>query len=274
MSENSRPQQTDSAEYRKLRRKRQQHRRAVLKRRLALLCVCLAAVIVLIVVLVLKANDVFYKKADVSTLTVKSDGSIVLEEVVSVKDIDTDEKELKASLKKSIDDFNSGKTVAGADAAAGGGAGTAASAAVTQKDAEVRNGSGAVKLQKVSVKDGAAYVRTTYPDAATYAAYSGYTCYIGSVTGAKAVGYDFSSPLCPVVGKERGEAVAADTLTDTDGLQTVIVNEDINIRVPGEISYVTANVASLKDSDETAVSGTGTYGTSVAPDTYILYTTK
>lgn len=273
MSENSRPQQTDSAEYRKLRRKRQQHRRAVLKRRLALLCVCLAAVIVLIVVLVLKANDVFYKKADVSTLTVKSDGSIVLEEVVSVKDIDTDEKELKASLKKSIDDFNSGKTAAGTDAA-GTAADSSGSAAVTQKDAEVRNGSGAVKLQKVSVKDGAAYVRTTYPDAATYAAYSGYKCYIGNVTGAKAAGYDFSSPLCPVVGKERGEAVAADTLTDTDGLQTVIVNEDINIRVPGEISYVTANVASLKDSDETAVSGTGTYGTSVAPDTYILYTTK
>lgn len=245
MSDNSQPQDMSSAEYRKLKKRKRE--RQALKLRMKLAFALIIAAVIAVVVLILWKNDVFYHKAKVSTLTVKEDGSIVLEEVVSLKDIDTDEKDLKASLKKSIEDFQSSDSV------------------------QAKN---KVGLAAVHVRDDTAYVRTTYGNADTYASYSGYECYVGSVSGAKAAGYAFSDPLCPVTGTERGEAVAADTLEGAEGQQVVIVNEDINIRVPGEISYVTSNVTALTDTNETAASGTATYGTSVAPDTYILYTAK
>lgn len=256
MSENPRPQEVDSEHYRRLRRRRRE--REVLKRKIKLCMALIVAALVLVVVLVLKVNDVFYRKAAVSTLTVKNDGSIVLEEVVPVKNFSADKADIKASVKKSIEDFATSDVAAPEDpgAAAGSKVGT-----------EI----GKITLAAVHVKDDTAYVRTVYPNAVTYAAYSGYKCYIGSVTGAKAAGYAFSDPLCPVVGTERGEAAAAESLSDTDSMQVVIINEDINVRVPGTVTYVSANVETIADEDETAASGTATYGTSIAPDTYVLY---
>ena len=262
MSEGPEKRQINSDEYRRLKKKRQR-KREVAKMKLEIATGVIVAAIVCIILGVLYAKDVFYKKADVTTLTVKDDGSLVLEEVVPVDGLDTDAANIKASVKKSIEDFNSSDRAAAET-------GTDSAAADSEAGTEI----GKAKLAAVHVKDNTAYVRTTYTNAQTYADYSGYNCYIGSVSGAKAAGYSFSEPLCPVVGKEKGEAVAADSLSDLDDQDVVIVNESLHIRVPGEITYVSDTVTDIADSGETGGGLESAYGTTVAPDSYVLYTSK
>ncbi|MEE3481621.1 MAG: hypothetical protein VZQ80_06495 [Lachnospiraceae bacterium] len=259
MSEGPEKRQINSDEYRRLKKKRQRQRK-VAKMKLEIATGVIAAAIVCIILGVLYAKDAFYKKADVTTLTVKDDGSLVLEEVVPVDGLAADESDIKASVKKSIEDFESSDIAATED-----------SAGAAEAGSKVGTKIGKVKLAAVHIKDDTAYVRTTYTNAVTYAGYSGYNCYIGSVAGAKAAGFDFTEPLCPVTGKEKGEAVAADTLSDLDGQEVVIVNESLHIRVPGEISYVSDTVTAIADSNETGGGLESAYGTTVAPDSYVLY---
>lgn len=267
MSEGPEKRQINSDEYRRLKKKRQR-KREVAKMKLEIATFVIIAAIVCIVLAVLYAKDVFYKKAAVTTLTVKEDGSLVLEEVVPVDGLGADESDIKASVKKSIKDFEESSVQGVTDAL------DSMDVSGAEEAADAAEEIGKVKLSAVHVKDDTAYVRTTYTSALTYSKYSGYNCYIGSVSGAKTAGYSFSEPLCPVVGKEKGEAVAADSLTDLDEQDVVIVNESLHIRVPGEITYVSDTVTDIADSGETGGGLESAYGTTVAPECYVIYTAK
>ena len=230
----------DSGEYRKLKRKRR--KREVLKLKLKIATGLIVAAIVLIVFGILYANDVFYRKAAVSTLTVGADGAITLEEVQSVQGIPTTKADIRASVKDAIATYEKGK------------------------------GAGTVKLKTVKVKNDKAYVRTTYDSAKTYSDFSGYNLYAGKAGEAKKSDYDFDTSFYPVKDGAFGDAVGGDEIEKLDTFKAVIVNESIHIRVPGTVKYVSSYGTTLEDKNETGVSrDVKNDGTTAPPDTYVLY---
>lgn len=91
-----------------------------------------------------------------------------------------------------------------------------------------------LSLKKYQVRDGVAILQTQFDAAKYYADYSGHTFFIGTVAEAKAEGYDLS-----------GECMDADgSLTDpgsmenADDLKVLVLEEAVNVEVPGSIVCV------------------------------------
>lgn len=187
-------------------------------------CVAVLLIIILLIVKLFGFISGVGKKAETSTITFEKDGKVVFEEVV---DFDT-EIYSKSDLKDYTNDMISSYNDANED--------------------------DSIKLNKVSVSDNKAYVKTTYKDVATYSGFTSYQTFNDTYESAIEAGYDFNTKYSML---NEGTKDSAPTLTesqsvDTDtvfaGKRVVAVNENVTVVVPGIIEYVSdANVEAISN---------------------------
>ncbi len=96
-------------------------------------------------------------------LTLKSDGSIIFDEVTPLSE-EYDSSKLKNFVKGEVEEFNS-------------------------------NSKEKVDLKRVSIKDKTAYVRTEFPSTKAYQDFTGYEIFFGTVKEADKAGYDISTQV-------------------------------------------------------------------------------
>ncbi len=178
---------------------------------------------------------------ETSTLTFNSDGTVTFEEVV---DFDTDtysKSDLEDSTEELIESFNEAY------------------------------GDEVITLDKIKVSGDTAYLKTTYADASTYASFTTYDCYCDTVENAIDTGYDFSEIFAEVTDGEKGSTVDVDYTTDFAGYNVAIVDENVNVVVPGTINYI-SNTSTDVISEDTAVVSQADGNTDVTDIVYIIYT--
>lgn len=205
------------------RRKRQ---REVMRNRMifgAILLVLLALIVVLVIKLV---GFVFNsgRAADTSTLTFTEEGQVIFEEIT---DFDTDtysKSDLKNYTKDLIESYNE------------------------------TYGEEAITLNKLSVKGDKTYIKTTYKDAECYSAFTSYDTYNASYEQAIETGYDFKVLFTSVTDGTLGEPELLDADTMFSGTQVAVVNENVTVNVPGNITYVSNANIEVIDSDSITIS--------------------
>ena len=223
--------------------RRKKRRRRVIRNRIIFGSVCAVALALIIVIIVKLFGLIFggSQGADVSTLTFKDNGSVVFEEVV---DFDTDtysKSELKSYTKDLIDSFND------------------------------TYGGKAITLEALSVKGDKAYIRTSYKSAEAYEAFTSYETFASIYDKAVEAGYDFGEQFKAVSEDGTlGEAQVVDAATTFADSHVVIVSENINVVVPGTVSYVSN--ADVEITDVGTVSISQKDGNNDATDlVYIIY---
>ncbi len=224
-----------------LRSKRKEARMKILKRRRRLLVGAILAVIAAIVVLILALRGTFYKKADTTTLTLKSDGSVVFEEVTKLTEDYYDTSEMKSFVKTAIKEFNE------------------------------ENGSGSVKLKYFSTSGDTVYCRTSYTSVDMYEKFTSYYAYAGTVSDAMdAEGLDFNDSFVSVSSGKKGETAKVSTVTETGDNDVLVIEENCTVVVPGNILYVTDEGTEVTAEDTVTISASDTDQDAVVK-TYIVY---
>ncbi len=209
----ARVRQNASADARIAARRKEQRMRELKRKRnrmIAIIAVVLVAVVIGIVLLVRVLGSTFAAKATESTVTVNSNGTIRLEEVVDLTAVDSTEDELKDYVKSVVNEYNE------------------------------ENDAGDVKAVRFStVNDTDAYVETKYGSADVYQDFSGYEFFTGTIEEAQNSGYSFESSFVSVEDGAKGESQEPSEVTSDTSLNVVIIRENIDVKVPGTILYVT-----------------------------------
>ena len=220
-------------------KEKQVKRNKAIRNRLIALCVIAVAVIGAVAFFVCKMLGVFDKQTEVSTLTLTDDGKVICEEVTTFDESFYDKGELKKFIKSEIDKYNQ------------------------------KAGSGKVKLDTLKVSGKTAYAKTIYASCEDYQAFTGIDVYAGTVKKAKK-SYDFQDAFVTV--KEGVKGTQAETLdiTSQGKLKVLIVKENINVIVPGEIIYVSDGATTMVDKNTVSIAQPD--GNQDATQlTYILY---
>ena len=232
-----------SKELQEARRKRRQ--REVMRNRI-IFGVSLIAFVALLIFIIVKLIGVIFNSqdaADASKLTFTADGQVVFEEVT---DFDTDtysKSEFKGYTADLIDSFNE------------------------------TYGDKAITLNKLKVSGGKAYVKTTYKDADCYSAFTSYKTYNASYTDAVEAGYDFAALFSQVADGQLLEASVINADEAFADSSVAVVNENITVTVPGDITYVSNADITVVDSDTVTISQAD--GNADATDlVYIIYSNK
>ncbi|MCF0127369.1 MAG: hypothetical protein HUJ70_02310 [Pseudobutyrivibrio sp.] len=183
-------------------------------------------VFVLLLLLMLAACYVIKQKIDaenaamatVSTLTLSADGFVKCEEVVDFDESKYDKKELKETSEDLIKSYND------------------------------TMGEECIKLEKFKLKDGIAYMRTSYNSLNDYATFTSLACYNDTVENALEAGYDFLDSFSSVSGGVKGSQVdIATPAHDFEGLNVLVMEQNITVVVPGEVVYVSTGATSVVD---------------------------
>ncbi len=227
-------------ELQEARRKRRQ--KEVMRNRIILGLICTLILVLIIVILVNLIGGLFssQKAAESSTITFTQSGEVVFEEVT---DFDTDtysKSELKSYTKELISSFNE------------------------------TYGEEAIVLDKLTVKGGQAYIKTTYKDAETYSAFTSYNTYDASYEDAVAAGYDFEALFSTVADNVVTEAQVVDADTLFTGSNVAIVSQNVTVVVPDTITYISNANVEITDSNTVTISQAD--GNADATDlVYIIY---
>lgn len=127
---------------------------------------------------------------------------------------------------------------------------------------------GDVKLSDLSVEAGTAKMVMTYADAATYQEFHDGTFYVGSVVNAQTAGYDFGVNFYAVTdGALASTYTGTSTVVAEEG-NVVILQDAIEVQVPGTITYVSEGVTIASSNTAAIVTENET---DVAPVAYIIY---
>lgn len=187
----------------------------------------LAVVAALIILLVVKLVGFVLNaggSSDTSTLTFKEDGQVVFEEITEF-DTDTYSKaELKSYTKDLIASFNE------------------------------TYGDEAITLNKLSVRGDKAYIKTTYKDAECYSSFTSYDTANSTYEQAIEAGYDFNTLFSSVNDGTLGEPQLVNADTTFAGANVAIVNENVTVKVPGTITYVSNASTELSGEDTVTIS--------------------
>lgn len=231
-----------SKELQEARRKKRQ--REVMRNRIIFGAACLI-VLFLIIFIIVKIVGMILGSGqipDASTLTFNEDGTVVFEEVAEFGD-DYSKSDLKSSTQELISSFNEAY------------------------------GSDAITLDKIKVKGDVAYVKTTYVDADAYASFTTYTCFNDTVENATEAGYDFNDVFAEVTDGVKGDTVDYNSADDFAGYYVAMVQENVNVVVPGDIAYVSDLSTDVIDGN--TVSITPADGNEDASDlVYIIYSVE
>lgn len=204
-------------------RQKKSKRAQVIRRRRILLFAALIVIAAVIIAVICLASGVFEKRAEKSTLTLNADGSLICEEVAAFDGDQYDKAELKKYAKTQIDAYNE------------------------------ENGKDSVRLERVAVKDGVSYMRVRYADAGDYQKFTGYEIFSGTIEKAQEAGYTFQDSFAQVKDGKKGDSVAAQDVTADNGQKTLILRENITVKVDGTILYVSEESTEAESSDTLSI---------------------
>ncbi len=248
MSEQNNVRRQPTVHRNRQRRKVSKVRMKELKRRRRNFLIAMAVAIILVICLIRFLVIQLLPKSDVTTLTVKDNGQIVLEEVIDLSKSGGSESELKSYVKNLVKDFD--------------------------KD----NGRDAVKIRRFSHVKGKMYVETRYKNAKTYSKFTGYTLYTGTVKGALKSGYDFNDAFIKVESSGKGRAlkygkgdyIDSTKVTKEESDKVLIIRENIRVRIDGDLRYIT-DVATKVDSKDAVSIAQEDGNPDASVLTYIVY---
>lgn len=115
------------------------------------------------------------------------------------------------------------------------------------------NGSGSVKVNSLTVENGVAKLSMKYKTATDYTNFNGIELYQGSIVEALAAGYVFDGDFAKV---EDGNVVGAATKQEIyarDDLKVVIIRANTDVRIEGEICYVSCENVKLTATDSVSI---------------------
>lgn len=232
-----------SRELQEARRKRRQ--REVLRNRIIFGAgiIIVAALLIFIIIKLIGIALNSSKAADTSKLTFTADGQVVFEEVTDFDPDTYSKSEFKSYTTDLIDSFND------------------------------TYGNKAIALNKLKVSGDKAYVKATYKDAQCYSSFTSYKTYNGSYTDAVEAGYDFAALFSQVADGKLLEANVINADEIFADSYVAVVNENVTVTVPGDITYVSNADITLVDSDTITISQAD--GNADATDlVYIIYSNK
>ena len=165
--------------------RRRKRKRQVMRNRILFGVGC-AVALVLIIFLITKIIGSLFdssSKAESTTLTFESDGTVVFEEVTEFDTEVYSQADLEDYIEGLISSFND------------------------------TYGEEAIELDKVKVSDNVAYVKTTYSSADVYSSFTSYQTYNDTYENAIDAGYTFASTFAAVTDGTKSEGQTLDTDT-------------------------------------------------------------
>lgn len=121
------------------------------------------------------------------------------------------------------------------------------------KEYTAEHGKDSVKLESLTVEDGSAKLKMKYKTTEDYSAFNGIELYQGKVVTCLAAGYPFDVDFVKVeAGKVTGEATKQDIYADTE-LKVVIIKANTDVKVAGEICYVSTENVNLTGTDSVSI---------------------
>lgn len=115
------------------------------------------------------------------------------------------------------------------------------------------NGNSSVKMEELTVDGGTARLQMKYKTADDYSAFNGIELYQGKVIDALAAGYVFEGDFASVEeGKVTGAASKQDIYQEQD-LKVVVIRANTDVRVEGEICYVSCENVELTGTDSVSI---------------------
>lgn len=176
--------------------------------------------------------------ADASTVFIEKKGKIVSVDVENLDKDYYDGEELESYIKELIESY-------------------------TDKNGDT------VELSSFRIKDDVAKLKMNYDSYEDYTKFNGIELYTGTVLGAQADGYDFDVEFYSVSGGEKEKKAKKEEIFEDDDQKVVIIKANIDVRVPGDILYVSAQDTEV--TGKRAVSVTGEGASEEAALTYIIY---
>ena len=211
----------------------------VLKMKRAALILVMILILVVIVLLIRSAYIAFRPKAPESTLTIRNDGSIRLEEVIDLKEYNLSKHEMKKTVLDDIKTFNN------------------------------KSKNGHVEFVRMSSKDNKTYLETTYKNAGTYNSYTDYNLYTNTMKKAVKKGPDFNASFSSVKDGRKQGALSLDKVKKLSG-NVITIDENIVVKVPGDICAVSGDNTKVQDTDQVKITSQDGNADSAAV-TYIIY---
>lgn len=115
------------------------------------------------------------------------------------------------------------------------------------------HGKDSVQLQDLTVQDGIAKLKMKYKTAEDYSDFNGIELYQGKTVACLAAGYPFDVDFVKVeAGKVTGAAAKQDIYADTE-LKVVIIKANTDVKVAGEICYVSTENVNLTGTDSVSI---------------------
>lgn len=110
-----------------------------------------------------------------------------------------------------------------------------------------------VKVEKLSIEDGVAKLKMRYRTAEDYTEFNGIELYQGEVVASLAAGYVYDGEFAKVEdGKVTGAATKQEIYADED-LKVVIIRANTDVKIDGEICYVSCENVKLDGSDSVSI---------------------
>lgn len=130
-----------------------------------------------------------------------------------------------------------------------------------------------LELDKFGVENDTAKLYIKFGTCDEYARFNGVELFNGSVVQAQAEGYQFDTELVEVEnGNKKDGKVDIDPVINNVDNKVVIIKQNIDVKVPGKVLYVSAQNTTLKGKDTVSI---GASEDSVNPEdtvlSYIIY---
>ena len=106
-------------------------------------------------------------------------------------------------------------------------------------------GSTKVSLNTYDVTDGKAKVNIKYDSVKDYARFNNREAFGGNITEALISEYDFDASFYAVDNGEIKDSISSSKIIELRDYNVLIIKENVNVKVPGNIAYVSGNVKVL-----------------------------
>ena len=180
--------------------------------------ILLVAVIAVIAVIQSQKLD-----ADTDTVLVKENQTIQAVNVSELNHAYYDEAELKRFIKNAVADYVK------------------------------KNGTDSVKISRLKFKDNKAKLYLNYKNYEAYAGFNGVEFFTGNMVQAQAQGYVFPEKMLAVTNGNTESAVDTDQLTRQDDLQVIVLGQNTDVKVRGDILYISDGQVKLSSRNTATV---------------------
>lgn len=117
---------------------------------------------------------------------------------------------------------------------------------------QTEHGDKSVEIDEFTVDDKVAKLYMKYKDCDTYQDFNEVTLFSGTVPQALAAGFTFNTEFTQIENGEATGSVENTTVMDSD-CKVVILSEKIDVKVDGEIQYISSDYTTVKAKDTVSI---------------------